>query len=196
MAKNIDILYICYMSRNYKFRNPEGIYFVSFAVVEWIDVFTRNDYKNILIESLKFCQREKGMEIFAWCIMTNHMHLIFRSVKGQKPELLLGDFKRFTSKAIVNAIKENQRESRREWLLEQFKMTGAKSANVNTYQFWQHDNKPIELWSNKVLFEKINYIHQNPVEEGLVYNPQDYVYSSARDYAGEKGLIEGVVVFR
>ena len=67
----------------------------SFAVLGWLDVFTRNPYKDILIESLTFCQRNKGMEIIAWCIMTNHIHLIFRSVKGEKPEQLLGDFKIF-----------------------------------------------------------------------------------------------------
>jgi REP element-mobilizing transposase RayT len=184
------------MSRNYKFHNPEGVFFGSFAVVEWIDVFTRNDYKNTLIESLAFCQREKGMEIYAWCIMTNHLHLVFRSVNGQKPELLLGDFKRFTSKEVVKAIKENPGESRKEWLLEQFKKAGASSSNVKEFQFWQHNNKPIELWSNKVLFEKINYIHNNPVDEGLVYYPQDYVYSSAKEYAGDEGLIKGNIVVR
>lgn len=184
------------MSRNYKFHNPEGVYFVSFAVIEWIDVFTRNEYKNILVESLVFCQQNKGMEIFAWCIMTNHIHIVFRSINGQKPELLLGDFKRFTSKEVVKAIIENPKESRKEWLLEKFKRAGENSSNVNDYQFWQHNNKPIELWSNKVIFEKINYIHFNPVEEGLVYNPQDYVYSSAKDYAGEEGLIKGVIVAR
>ena len=55
------------MSRNYKFHNPQGVYFVNFAVVEWIDVFTRNEYKDILLESLRYCQQEKGMEIYAWC---------------------------------------------------------------------------------------------------------------------------------
>ena len=99
------------MSRNYKFHNPEGVYFVSFAVVEWIDVFTRNEYKDILLESLGFCQKNKGLEIFAWCIMTNHMHLVFRSVGENKPEDLLGDFKRFTSNAIVHAIIDNPKES-------------------------------------------------------------------------------------
>lgn len=182
------------MSRNYKFYNPKGVYFVSFAVVDWIDVFTRNEYKDILIESLDFCQREKGMEIFAWCIMTNHVHLVFRSIKGEKPELLLGDFKRFTSKAVVSAIKESPVESRKEWLLDRFRQKGAESSNVTNNQFWQHNNKPIELWSNKVIFEKISYIHNNPVEAGLVFYPQDYVYSSARDYAGEQGLLKGVVV--
>ncbi|WP_066631283.1 REP-associated tyrosine transposase [Labilibacter marinus] len=182
------------MSRGWKFHNPAGVYFVSFAVVEWLDVFTRNEYKNIIIDSLQFCQKEKGMEIFAWCIMTNHVHLIFRSVKGQKPELLLGDFKRFTSKEIVKAIIDNPRESRKEWLLEQFEKAGAKASNVSKYQFWRHDNKPIELWSNDVIDEKINYIHNNPVEERLVYKAEEYVYSSAKDYAGERGLIEGVIV--
>lgn len=89
---------------------------------------------------------------------------------------------------------ENPKESRKEWLLEQFKKAAEQSSNVNKYQFWRHDNKPIELWSNKVIAEKINYIHNNPVEEGLVYRPEDYVYSSARDYSGEKGLLNDVIV--
>ena len=161
------------MSRSYKFHNPEGLYFVSFAVVEWIDVFTQNLYKNILVESLSFCQQNKGMEIVAWCIMTNHVHLIFRSIKEQRPELLLGDFKRFTSKAIIKAIKENPQEDRKDVMLEGFRKAAKKSANVKNYQFWQHDNKPIELWSNDVIQEKIDYIHQNPVEEGLVFRPED-----------------------
>ncbi|MDA3927432.1 MAG: transposase [Prolixibacteraceae bacterium] len=185
------------MSRNYKFYNPDGVYFASFAVVEWLDVFTRNEYKNIILDSLSFCQKNKGMEIFAWCIMTSHVHLVFRSNKDDvKPEQLLGDFKRFTSKAIINAIKENPRESRKEFLLKQFQKAGAMASNVSKYQFWRHDNKPIEFWSNKVIDEKINYIHQNPVEEGLVFRAEDYMYSSAIDYAGEKGLLDDVIVVK
>ncbi|SRX56123.1 REP-associated tyrosine transposase [Aequorivita sp. CIP111184] len=183
------------MSRNYKFHNLEGLYFVSFAVIEWLDVFTRNEYKDILVKSLSFCQREKGMEIVSWCIMTNHVHLVFRSVKGQLPSLLLGDFKRFTSKAIVKAIQENPRESRKEFLMERFEKAAQKSSNVNDYQFWRHDNKPIELWSNKVIQEKISYIHNNPVAAGLVFRAEDYVYSSAVDYADEKGLLDNIVIF-
>ena len=105
------------MSRNYKFHNSEGLYFVSFAVVDWLDVFTRNEYKDIALESLSYCQKNKGMEIFAWCIMSNHLHLVFRSINGLDPAALLGDFKRFTSKAIVKAIIENSKESRKEFLL-------------------------------------------------------------------------------
>ena len=184
------------MSRNYKFHNPEGVYFVSFAVVEWLDVFTRNEYKDIVLDCLRFCQKNKQMEIFAWCIMTNHVHLVFRSAGQQKPEALLADFKRFTSQQIVKAIRENLQESRREWLLEQFGKAAAASSNVKHYQFWRHDNKPIELWSNKVIDEKINYIHSNPVEAGLVFQPEHYLYSSAADYAGENGLLEEVIVVK
>ena len=184
------------MSRNYKFHNPDGLYFVSFAVVDWLDVFTRNVYKDILLDSLRFCQKEKGMEIVSWCIMTNHVHLVFRSTEGIKPEVLLGDFKRFTSRKVVKAIEDNPRESRKEFLLLAFKIAAEKSSNVRNYQFWRHDNKPIELWSNHVIQEKINYIHQNPVVEGLVYKAENYVYSSATDYAGEQGLLEGILVFR
>ena len=94
----------------------------------------------------------------------------------------------------MQAIIDNPKESRKEWLIAQFLNAGTKSSNVKKYQFWRHDNKPIELWSNKVIAEKINYIHNNPVEEGLVYNPEDYVYSSARDYSGEKGILDDVIV--
>jgi REP element-mobilizing transposase RayT len=133
------------MSRNYKCHNPEGVYFVSFAVIDWIDVFTSNEYKNILVDSLNFCIKEKGMEIFAWCIMPNHVHLIYRSVQGQKPELLLGDFKRYTSKAIVKAIEENRRESRKEWMLEQFLNTGSKSSNVKNINFGNIITTPLNF---------------------------------------------------
>ena len=99
------------MSRNYKFHNPEGLYFISFAVVSWLDVFIRNEYKDLFLESIRFCQKNKGLEIHAWCIMSSHVHLVFRSINRQKPELLIGDFKRFTSKAIIQAIKENPKKA-------------------------------------------------------------------------------------
>jgi len=182
------------MSRNYKFHNPEGLYFVSFAVVYWLKVFIHNKYKDILVDSLKFCQREKGMEIVAWCIMPNHVHLIFSDNKNNKPELLLGDFKRFTSNSVVKAIMNNPFESKKEVYLALFKRAALNSSNVKLYQFWQHDNHPIELWSKKVIDEKINYIHYNPVNGGLVYKPEQYLYSSAANYYGKKGLIDDILI--
>ena len=174
------------MSRKYKFHNQDGVYFVSFAVRDWVDVFTRNEYKDIL-ENLDFCQKHKGLEIFAWCIMTNHIHLIVRSQEGYLLQDILRDFKKFTSKAIIKAIIEHQGESRKEWLLKQFKTSEG-------YRFWRTDNRPIELWSNAVIDQKLDYIHQNPVEEGLVFKAEHYMYSSAIDYAGEKGMLDIILI--
>jgi len=109
------------MSRNYKFHNPEGPILLALRLWNgWMDVFTRNEYKDILLESLSFSQKNKGMEIFVWCIMTNHVHLIFRTTGSQGPELVPGDFKRFTSQKIVKAIMENPKESKKEILVKTF----------------------------------------------------------------------------
>ena len=126
--------------------------------------------------------------------MSNHVHLVFRSTNGIPPGQLLGSLKRHTSIAVVKAIKENDRESRKENLLKTFQRNGSKNSNVKFNQFWRQDNKPIELWSNFVISQKIRYIHNNPVEQGLVFRPEDYPYSSAVDYSGEKGVLNGVVV--
>jgi REP element-mobilizing transposase RayT len=108
------------MSKKYKFHNTEGIYFVSFAVKDWTDVFIRNEYKDILLESLPYCQKNKGLEIYAWCIMSSHVHLIISTKTGFILENILHDFRRHTAKNIVLAIRENPQESRREWLLKKF----------------------------------------------------------------------------
>lgn len=153
----------------------------------WVDVFTRNEYKNIIIDNLSYCQKNKGLELFAWCLMTNHIHLIARASEGNTLPNILRDFKKFTSKQVVKAITENERESRKEWLLQQFK-------SADGIRFWRRDNRPIELWSNAVIDQKLNYLHQNPVVEGLVLRAEDYVYSSATDYAGQHGLLDILVV--
>lgn len=182
------------MSRNYKFHNPEGLYFVSFAIIKWLDVFTRNEYKNIVLETLEFCMKNKGMRVYAWCIMTNHVHLVFSVDAPDRPELILGYFKRFTSRKLTEAISTNPQESRKDWLMQEFRAAGLATSNTTKYQFWQHDNHPIELWSNDVIKQKIDYIHNNPVEQGYVVYPKEYLYSSAIDYAGEQGLLKGVEV--
>lgn len=177
------------MSRKHKFHNKEGLYFVSFATVYWLDVFVRENYFSIAVESLSFCRKNLGLQIFCWCIMPSHLHLIIKA-REKNPDKVLGRFKEHTSKHIQEAIASNMKESRREWLLWMFKRAGNESSNVTIRQFWQHHNKPIELWSNKVIEQKVDYIHMNPVVAGFVVSPEDWKYSSAIDFAGGKGQLE------
>jgi len=177
------------MSHKYKFQNPEGLYFVTCTAINWIDIFTREEYSQIIIESLDYCRKQLGMQIFAWCLMPSHLHLVIR-VQGYKPELIMGRFKEFTSKKIQLAVKHNPHESRKDWLVLMFEKAALESSNVKNGKFWQAGNHPIELWSPDVISQKVEYIHMNPVEAGLVFEAQCWKYSSAIDYSGGRGVLD------
>jgi len=178
------------MSEKYKVRDQSKLYFVTFAVGYWIDVFTRPEYKEILVSSLIHCQENKGLEIYGWCIMSNHVHLIVGTNGKNKIEDTIRDFKKYTSVHVCKAIESNVQESRREWMLWMFSRLASKSKKHTKYSFWQNEYHPIELSTNEMMNQKLNYIHENPVKEGIVYNAEDYMYSSAIDYAGGKGKID------
>lgn len=176
------------MSRKYKFHNKEGLFFVSFATTYWIDVFVREAYFAAITQSLSFCCTQKGMCLFAYCIMPSHIHLIFND-GNSNPAKLLKEFKTYSSKAIQKMIEENPQESRKEWMLWMMERAGKMNSNVKHRQFWQQNNQPIELWSDKVITEKLNYIHNNPVEAGFVEEAHYWKYSSAKNYAGDAGQL-------
>ncbi|UII26427.1 transposase [Fulvivirga maritima] len=138
------------MSRKYKFRDQERLYFVSFATVYWIDLFVRPEYNEVLLESLRFCQTAKGLKIFAWCIMTSHVHLII-GTSDQPMEDILRDFKSYTSRKLRSEIEKHPTESRKEWILWMMKRAGEKNGNNNLWQLWQQHNQPIELSNNKMM---------------------------------------------
>nr|WP_317173693.1 transposase [Adhaeribacter radiodurans] len=138
------------MSRNYKFNNHNALYFITFSVVQWIDVFTRPLYRDIMLQSLRYCMQHKGLEVYAYIIMTNHVHAIIGSTQEPISDIIR-DFKRHTSKEILKAIEANLQESRRNWMLWIFKQTGKENPNNDIYQFWQQNNHPIELNSNALL---------------------------------------------
>jgi putative transposase len=177
------------MSRKYKIRDQNKPHFISFATVNWIDVFTRRVYKDVIIESLKYCIAHKGLEVYGYCIMTNHVHLIIGSPK-EKIENIIRDMKKHTSKELIKMIEGNTQESRRSWMLWMFKRAGEHNINNKNYQFWQQNNHPVELFDHEIMDQKLDYIHNNPIEAGIVENAEDYIYSSARDYWGKKGLID------
>lgn len=174
----------------YKIRDQQAIHFITFAVVEWVDVFTRQIYAEIVVDSLNYCREHKGLRVHGWCLMSNHIHLIISVKQNFILSDVLRDFKKFTSKKIVRTIRLNQRESRRDWMLKLFEEAGLNNARNNVVQFWRQDNHPIELTSNSWIDQKLAYTHRNPVTAGFVDRAEDFRYSSARDYCGYEGLVK------
>jgi putative transposase len=181
------------MSNAYKFHDQTKPYFITFTIVEWADLFSRRDYCEVVLDSIRFCQKEKGLIAYAWVIMTNHIHMII-GTSNKNMEDIMRDMKSFTSRKLREEIKNHSQESRKEWLLSMFENAGKKNGNNTDWQLWQQDNHPIELWDNYMIDNKLNYLHNNPVAAGIVYRAEDYVYSSAIDYAGGKGLLDVVLL--
>jgi len=174
----------------YKIINQDGLHFITCTVVGWVDVFTRKIYRDIIIESLAYCISNKGLIVHGYVIMSNHIHLIVRANEGFKISDILRDFKKYTSKEILKLIIGSNVESRQEWMLRLFKYFAKYNKNNTHYQLWKRDNKPIELATPKWINQKLDYIHNNPVNAGLVNAPEDYVYSSASNYYKGEGILK------
>ncbi|MEM9681039.1 MAG: transposase [Bacteroidota bacterium] len=144
--------------------------------------------KHIVVNALKHCQSKKGLVVHAWCLMPSHLHMIVSSV-DQKLSNIFRDFKKYTSKAIIAEI-EQINESRKVWLLNAFKRSGNDLKRIGIYKVWQDGNQPKEIETNEFLDQKLEYIHNNPVEAELVDEAEHYLHSSARDYCGVNGLIK------
>ena len=103
-------------SENYRIEKQDSVYFLTFTVTDWIDVFTRMNYRNIITESLEFCRKSKGLKLYAWCLMTNHIHLVCSIETPFRMTDFLRDYKKFTAKAVLYDI-QHLPESRREELI-------------------------------------------------------------------------------
>jgi REP element-mobilizing transposase RayT len=180
------------MSEKYKIWNKEKVYFLTLTVVGWIDVFTHKNHKITIINSLKYCQKEKGLVLFGYCLMPSHLHLIARTEGINSLSDVLRDFKKFTAKEVIKQVL-HEPESRRDWMIAYFMKAGENLKGITNYKFWQDGNHPEEISSNRFFDEKLDYIHNNPVEELIVENPEDYFFSSARNYAGLNNYLDIVL---
>lgn len=179
------------MSTGYKIQEQDGAYYLTFQIVGWVDLFTRKEYRDVVIDSLKFCQKNKGLNLFAYVIMSNHIHLLAQSQNGDLSGFIR-DFKSYTSKQFLEII-QTGKESRSEWLQVVFEYHG-KLQSRQTLQLWTHENHAEHIYSQKFIEQKVHYIHHNPVRSGIVVNPEDYLYSSARNYAGLDSVIDVITV--
>jgi len=171
------------MSDKYKIQDNEKAFFITMTMVGWIDVFTRKKQKIQLINSVKYCQQNKGLIVFAYCLMPSHLHMICKADDGYQLSDILRDFKTYTSKKIIEIIYEEP-ESRRVWLLDYFSNACKHLKRKQNFKVWQDGNQAKEIFSSPFLYEKLEYIHNNPVEDLIVEKPEDYLFSSARNYAG------------
>ena len=151
------------------------------TITAWVDVFARKSQKLTIIDALNYCIKNKGLTIFAYVIMSNHVHMICRA-DGEEPlSDILRDLKTFTSKQIIHLIK-NEVESRRKWMLEIFSSACKHLKRNQKYKVWQEGNRAKEIINSKFFYQKLEYIHNNPVKNLIVENPEDYLFSSARNY--------------
>lgn len=175
------------MGSKYKIRDKDGLYFVTFTVVRWVDLFIRNSYRECLLESFRYCIENKGLRLHAYCIMTSHLHAILSS--DEDLVSIIRDFKKFTSKRLIELIKEVP-ESRLEWMLNKFSYEAQRRKRGKSYILWQEGYHAKQIETNQFLDEKLGYIHNNPVEGGFVELAEEFVFSSAKNYCGEQGFFE------
>lgn len=166
------------MGISYQIHNQYETHFLTFTIVDWVDLFSRKVYKDIMIESLRYCNEQKGLLIFAYVIMSNHVHLILQASGAIPLSDIVRDCKKFTAKQFLETM-VSEPESRREWLLHRFKFNATFRQRSSAHQVWTNNNHAVEINSQAFFDQKQNYIHANPVRAGYVDFPEDFVYSSA-----------------
>ena len=165
--------------------NPQAIYFATCTVIGWIDIFTRSPYFDILADSIRYSQKHKGLLLYGYVFMTNHIHLLFSTGDGHRPEDFLRDFKKWTTKEIARELEQDPRH----WVRNLLANTSLKKEQ-NKNQIWQQGNYPETVETDSFFLEKLNYMHMNPVRKGYVVAHKDWKYSSARNWeCGDQSVV-------
>lgn len=166
---------------------------MTLTVIDWIDLFTRVNQRLIIVDSLRYCINNKGLEVYGWCLMGSHLHLMAGAKEGHHLADTMRDFKKYTSRKLVEQIIEEP-ESRKEWLLSKMQFAAMKHPKNEFYKVWQDGNHAIAIYSEKFAWQKLNYIHWNPVVDMLVDKPEDYLFSSARNYTDRSTLLPVILL--
>lgn len=182
------------MNQRYKIKHNNP-YYITFTVTGWIDVFTQKDHITMLLESIEYCQKNKGLQLFAWCLLPSRLHMIVDVAEPFQLWEIVRDLKKFTAKKLESALQE-ETETKREWLLDKLSFYGRYNANNQYFKLWQEGYRPIELYSQKFFLQKLDYIHSIPVKELIVAHPWEYNLSSAKNYVGMEGLLQVLIIPR
>ncbi|MDD3049994.1 MAG: hypothetical protein PHR06_02500 [Candidatus Cloacimonetes bacterium] len=161
-------------SRYRFFEDENALYFITLSIVGFIPIFTNKSYYDILISNMEFYRKRDGLNIFYYVIMDNHLHLIAQSRNLSDS---IRDYKKYTAKQILEALHFDKRT----WITELLKQLKPESKTKSSHQVWQEGNHPQRISSDRMLNQKIEYIHQNPVKRGFVIDETAWYYSSARN---------------
>ena len=167
----------------YKIYEPTHPHFITCTILHWIPVFTNKESVGIIIESLKYLQQHDNLKIYAYVILENHIHLIVQSDDIAKD---IGRFKSFTARKIIDLLKEKNVAT----ILDQLKFYKKSHKSDREFQLWQEGMQPKLIQNEIIMRQKIEYIHNNPVERGYVDDAAHWRYSSARVYEGEDGVLK------
>lgn len=173
----------------------DACYFLTLNTVDKIDVFVRPAYKQVVVDGLNYFIEHQDLVIYAWALMSSHLHLIVRPKEATAPAYFERDFKKFTTPLILKAL-EMEMDFRREWMTRHFEDYGKPLRRIEKFHLWQNCSSPlrIDCQQPQVLLDRIAHIHENPVRELIVEQPEAYIHSSARDYAGMRGMVNVRVV--
>jgi len=179
------------MTKENPFPESQACYFLTFNTVDWVDIFIRPVYKQIIVHSLNHFIDHKGLNIYAWCLMSNHLHLVVQVKEGHSFAVTMRQLKKRMAQKIMEVM-EDEPDLRKEWIKGRFENFSLCLKRIEKHPLWQDCNHPvhIEAGNRILLLQNIRYVHENPVRDRIVESPEEYLYSSARDYAGMKGLVD------
>jgi putative transposase len=161
----------------YTVREKERAHFITSTIVAWLPVFHRAECRDILVDSLDYCRREKGLRLYAWVIMENHFHAVVHAEAGNLPRVM-ADLKKFTAGKLLAQLEVEGRSD----LLECLASGKAAHKTGSRYQLWQEGYHPQAIYTDETILQKIDYIHANPVRRGWVTSPEHWRYSSAHEW--------------
>lgn len=174
------------MSR-WKIFSDSPFYFVTTTITEWQNVFCSTDAFEIIINSLKYCIANKGLHLHGYVIMPNHAHYILSTNENKKLSDIMRDFNTHTSRLLTKLLTEYNRQV----ILNIFKYAASNDRRDNVFKVWQDGYHPIVLMSEIFLRQKLDYLHNNPVRKGFVEKPEEWRYSSERNYIhGDHSIIQ------
>jgi putative transposase len=172
------------MRTRYQVNTVGSAHFVTSTIVNWLPIFTTAARCDILANALAYCQSHKGLQIHAWVILDNHFHAILNA--DDLPRMM-ADLKRHTAKRLVEQL---AREGVK-WITDALAYYRRQHKVESTHQVWEEGYHPQAIFDDAMMEQKLDYIHRNPVERGLVALPEHWRYSSAHEW-----LTGGLPIFR